>query len=53
MKTIATLGLLVGGILFVPKGLIAVAVAIWVVSRMNPLLSVLLFTGALVFGGRS
>ena len=52
MKTIATLGLLAGGILFVPKGLIAVAVAFWVVSRVNPLLLVLLLTVALVFGGR-
>lgn len=50
MRLVSALGLLAGGFLFVPKGLIALSV-IWGVAKFSPVLGVGLFAFSLLIGG--
>ncbi|OIQ65102.1 hypothetical protein GALL_533410 [mine drainage metagenome] len=50
MKIISALGAIAGGFLFVPKGVV-VAMTIWAVSKVSPLLAIGLLAGTLILGG--
>ena len=47
MKILATLGLLAGGLWFVPRDLLVIGV-LWVVGQFSPSLAATLFLGALM-----
>ncbi|MES2846457.1 MAG: hypothetical protein V4747_15665 [Pseudomonadota bacterium] len=51
MNTASTLGLLAGGLLFLPKGWVATTLVLWVITKASPLTAVLVFTGSLIWEG--
>jgi hypothetical protein len=51
MNIASTLDVLAGGLLFLPKGWVAMTLLLWVITKASPLTAVLVFTGSLIWGG--
>jgi hypothetical protein len=50
MKLLSALGVLAGGFLLVPKGIVALAV-IWTVGKFNPMFGAAIFAVFIIMGG--